>query len=374
MITRTDYLITPTSFGAVTLMDRFWLPRLETNRTVTIPAVLKKCEDFGRIDNFRRAARRLAGQRTEPYVGKMPFEDTDVYKAIEGASFSLAVHPDPALDTRLDSLIELIAAAQEPDGYLYTSRTVDPAHVLPFSGPERWSSLFMSHELYNSGHLFEAACAHYMATGKQTLLDVARRSAALIRSVFGPNGRHDMDGHPIVEMGLARLYRVTAERGYLEQAWFFLEQHGRHDSRTLYTYAGNPGYSQDHQPVREQRTAVGHAVRAMYLYCGMADVAALLPDASYAEAIRAIWQDVTGSKVYLTGGLGARHQGEAFGDAFELPNDTAYSETCSSIGSVMWDQKLFLLTGESMYYDFLEQTLYNALLAGVSLSGTSIST
>ncbi|HVP19240.1 MAG TPA: glycoside hydrolase family 127 protein [Spirochaetia bacterium] len=365
MNTRVDYPITPVSFRSVTLQDRFWMPRLSTNRTVTIPAVFRKCEDSGRIDNFRRAAGLLPG----PYVGKMPFEDTDVYKAIEGASYSLSVQPDRALDAYLDGLIDLVAAAQEPDGYLYTNRTIDPAHVLPFAGPQRWSNLGMSHELYNCGHLYEAACAHSLATGKPSLLRVAERSAALLRSVFGPDGRHDTCGHPIVEMGLARLYRVTGDRGCLEAARFFLEQRGRHESRPLYMYADNPGYSQDHQPVREQRTAVGHAVRAAYMYCGMADVAALLPEEEYAEAIREIWQDVVDTKIYITGGIGARHQGEAFGAAHELPNDTAYAETCASIGSVMWNHRLFLLSGESKYYDVLEQTLYNGLLSGVSLSG-----
>jgi len=369
MNTRVDYPITPVPFHSVVIKDRFWLPRLETNRTVTIPAVLRKCEEFGRVDNFRKAARQLAGLPHGPYVGRMPFEDTDVYKALEGASFSLAVHPDGALDASVDDLIRLVAGAQEPDGYLYTNRTIDPAHTLPFAGPERWSNLVMSHELYNCGHLYEAACAHYLATGKTSLLDVARRSAALIRSVFGPDARHDTCGHQIVEMGLARLYRVTGDRGFIEAARFFLEQRGRHDSRPVYMYADNPRYSQDHAPVRDQRTAVGHAVRAMYMYSGMADVAALLPEESYARALQEIWRDVVSSKIYLTGGLGARHQSEAFGDAWELPNDTAYAETCAAIGSVMWNHRLFLLTGDSSCYDVLEQTLYNGLLSGVSLSG-----
>ncbi len=360
-----DYPITPTPSRSVVLSDGFWLPRLETNRTVTIPAVLAKCEQAGRIDNFRKAAGRLRGA----YVGKMPFEDTDVYKAIEGASNSLSQRPDPGLEAELDELIALIAEAQEPDGYLYTNRTIDPAHVHPFAGPERWSNLVMSHELYNCGHLYEAACAHYTATGKRSLLDVAVKSAMLIREVFGPGGRRDIPGHQIVEMGLARLYRVTLDRGYLEAARRFLEERGRHETRPLYSYEDNPGYSQDHLPVLEQREAVGHAVRAAYMYCGMADVAALVPDRAYAAAIQAIWRDVAGSKIYLTGGIGARHKGEAFGDAYELPNATAYAETCAAIGSVMWNHRLFLLTGEAMYVDVLEQTLYNGLLSGVALNG-----
>ena len=360
-----DYPITPTPFTAVSLQDTFWLPRLETNRTVTIPDVLRKCEEFGRVDNFRKAARRLPG----PYRGKMPFEDTDVYKALEGAASSLAQHPDPALEAQLDALIDEIAAAQESDGYLYTNRTIDPAHVLPDAGVARWTNLVMSHELYNCGHMYEAACAHHLATGKRSFLDVALRSAELICSVFGPEGRHDMCGHQIVEMGLARLYRATGDRRYLEQARFFLEQRGRHDGRIQYLYEENPGYCQDHAPVAEQREAVGHAVRAAYMYCGMADVAALLPDRAYAEAIKAIWRDVVQSKIYLTGAIGARHRGEAFGEAFELPNLTAYGETCASIGSVMWNHRLFLLTGDARYVDVMEQTLYNRLLSGVSLRG-----
>ena len=234
----------------------------------------------------------------------------------KGASYSLAQRRDPQLEAHLDALVELIAAAQEPDGYLYTNRTIDPLNVLPFAGPKRWSNLVMSHELYNSGHLYEAACAHFLATGKRGLLEVALRNAALVRSVFNPNGRHDMCGHQIVEMGLARLYRITQDRSLLETARFFLEERGRHESRPLYSYADNPGYSQDHIPVREQSEAVGHAVRAAYMYCGMADVAALFPDDGYAAAITAIWRDVVGSKTYLTGGIGARHKGEAFGDFF----------------------------------------------------------
>jgi uncharacterized protein len=370
----TDYPITPTSLRSVKLQDSFWLPRLETNRTVTIPDVLRKCEESGRVDNFRAAARRLRSDPADAsapgaYRGKMPFEDTDVYKAIEGASCSLVHNPDARLESRLDELIGLVAAAQEPDGYLYTNRTVDPAHVLADAGASRWSNLVMSHELYNCGHLYEAAYAHHLATGKRTLLDVALRSAGLIRSVFGPAGRHDMCGHQIVEKGLACLYRITGDRGLLEQARFFLEQRGHHETRAQYTYEENPGYCQDHAPVTLQRKAVGHAVRAAYMYCGMADVAAMLPDPAYAEAIKAIWADVVESKIYITGAIGARHRGEAFGEAFELPNLTAYNETCASIATVMWNHRMFLLTGQARYIDVMEQTLYNGVLAGKALRG-----
>lgn len=361
-----DYPLSP--LPAV-LRDGFWAPRLATNRRVTIPAVLRHCEECGRLENFRRAAERLAGGNPGPYVGSMPFDDTELYKAIEGASACLAGKADPAMQAGLEELASLIAAAQEPDGYLYTNRTIDPAHVHPFAGPARWSNLVMSHELYNCGHLYEAACAHHRATGSRTLLEVALRSAELVLATFGPAGRHDVPGHQIVEMGLASLYRLTGERRYLEAARFLLEGRGRHDHRPLYSYVGNPGYCQDHLPVRAQREAVGHAVRAVYMYCGMADLAALLPEPSYAEALQSIWQDMVESKLYLTGGIGARHEGEAFGEAFELPNRTAYAETCAAIGSVMWNHRLFRLTGEARFYDVLEQTLYNGVLSCVSLDG-----
>ena len=360
-----DYPITPVALRAVSLRDAFWLPRLETNRTVTIPDVLRKCEEFGRVDNFRKAAHRMPGA----YRGTMPFEDTDVYKAIEGASLSLVHHPDAALLSTVDALVAEIAAAQEADGYLYTSRTIDPRRTLPFSGPERWSHLVMSHELYNCGHLYEAAAAHYTSTGSRALLDVALKSAGLLKRVFGPAGRHDACGHQIVEKALAQLSRITGDRSLLELARFFLEQRGRHESRPLYQYEGNPGYCQDHLPVAEQREAVGHAVRAAYMYAGMADVAARGPDPAYAEALRAIWRNVLDCRIYLTGGIGARHRGESFGEPFELPNLTAYCETCAAMASVMWNQRMFLLTGDSRAVDVLEQTLYNAVLAGVSLRG-----
>jgi DUF1680 family protein len=360
-----DYSVTPVPACRVAFGDGFLQARLETNRAATIPDVLDKCEKYGRVDNFRRAARPGSGG----YRGKMPFEDTDVYKAIEGAAISLAGGNGRGLDARLDSLIAVIAGAQEPDGYLYTSRTVGPAGVLPFMGPSRWSNLSMSHELYNCGHLYDAACAHFEATGKRSLLDVALKNADLVCRDFGPAARHDTCGHPIIEMALARLSRVTGERRFLAQARFFLEQRGRHEGRPTYRFEDDDGYAQDHLPVREQREAVGHAVRAMYLYCGMTDVAALWPEPSYAGASAALWDDMTGSKIYLTGGVGARHKGESFGRAFELPNATAYAETCAAIGSVMWNQRMFLQTGEARYLDVLEQTLYNAVLSGVSLDG-----
>lgn len=361
-----DYPIAPVPFTAVSLKDLFWRSRLETNRTVTIPDVLSKCQENGRIDNFRKAAGLMEG----PYRGKMTFEDSDVYKVIEGVSYSLAQEYDADLDSQLDRLISIIAQAQEPDGYLYTNRTIDPGHPHVNAGPQRWSNLVMSHELYVCGHLYEAAVAHFQSTGKRTLFEVALKSADLVCRTFGPQGRHDVPGHQIIEMALVRLYRLTGCHRYLDTALFFLEQRGHHENRVPYAYEGNPGYCQDHLPLVHQKTAVGHAVRAMYMYCGMTDVAAMDRDSVYARTIGYLWQAILTHKLYVTGGVGARHIGEAFGEDFELPNLTAYNETCAAIGSVMWNHRLFLLEGEAKYFDVLEQTLYNGLLSGVSLSGT----
>lgn len=360
------YSLSAIPFFQITLADTFWKSRLETNRTVTIPAVFEKCEKEGRIENFRRAADPSLGS----YIGKMPFEDTDVYKALEGASYSLILNYDNKLDEYIDSLITLIAKAQEPDGYLYTNRTIDPANVHKFAGSERWSSLVQSHELYNSGHLYEAAYAHFQATGKRTLLSIALKNADLICSVFNSNNRHDSPGHEIIELGLVKLYVLTGNSKYLDTAKFFLEERGNHKNRPLYEFVGNPEYSQDHIPVTLQKTATGHAVRAVYLYCGMTDVEALTEGgSSYSHALDAIWGNMVKKRIYLTGGLGARHEGEAFGDDYQLPNLTAYNETCAAIGSVMWNQRMFLASGSGIYYDVLEQTLYNGLISGVSSSG-----
>jgi hypothetical protein len=308
-------MISSVPFTAVRLADKFWRPRLEINRTVTLPFVLKQCAGTGRTDNFVKAAGRMAGTHEGYY-----FNDSDVYKALEGAAYSLHTHPDPALERTVDEWIALIAAAQEEDGYLYTARTIDPEAVTAErEGLRRWSNLPVNHELYNVGHLYEAAVAHYRATGKRTLLDVALKNADLIAGVFGENGRHDVPGHEEIEIGLVKLYQVTGETKYWQLAQFFLDERGRHDRRAFSHVASRGAYAQDHQPVIEQREAVGHAVRAAYLYTGMADVAALTDHQGYLSALQAIWQDVVAHKLHLTGGIGARHEGEAFGDAYELP-------------------------------------------------------
>ncbi|HMJ61492.1 MAG TPA: glycoside hydrolase family 127 protein [Bryobacteraceae bacterium] len=354
-----DYPVQPVPFTAVHMNDTFWAPRIETNRAVTIPFAFAKCEETGRVDNFVRAAAVLRGENPDRTIPPYPFDDTDIYKVIEGASYSLSVQKDPKLEAYLDTLIEKIAAAQEPDGYLYTARTIDPEHPHKWAGKERWvQEEVLSHELYNLGHLYEAAVAHYQATGKRTLLDISLKTAELLCRTFGPGKRKIYSGHQIVEMGLVKLYRVTNDERYLNLAKFML------DAR-----AGGNAYNQAHERVVDQREAVGHAVRATYMYAGIADVAAITGDKEYVAAIDAIWENVVSKKLYLTGGIGALHKGEAFGDNFELPNATAYNETCAAIGHDYWNHRLFLLHADAKYIDVMERTLYNGLISGVSLDG-----
>jgi uncharacterized protein len=364
-----DYPVKPVPFTAVHIDDAFWAPRIETNRTVTIPFAFGKDEETGRLDNFIRAAKALRG---EPFENKQyppyPFDDTDVYKVIEGASYSLSVHPDPKLDAYVDGLIEKIGAAQEKDGYLYTARTINPLAPHPWSGKERWVLEGVnSHELYDLGHLYEAAAAHYAATGKRSLLDVALRTANLLCDTFGPGKREIWPGHQIVEMGLAKLYRVTGDVRYLNLAKFMLDVRGPQSKEQG---AGNP-YVQAQMRVVDQTEAVtgGHAVRAMYMYSGMADVAALTGDMSYVNALDKIWDNVAGKKLHVTGGVGARAAGESFGANYELPNMSAYNETCAAVGNDYWNHRLFLLHADSKYVDVMERTLYNGLISGVSLDG-----
>jgi DUF1680 family protein len=364
--TKTDYPFQPVPFTSVTIQDTFWLPRIETNRKVTIPYDFQKCEETGRIDNFVKAAGKMEGS----HIG-LHFNDSDVYKVIEGAAYSLQVHPDPKLEAYIDSIIEKIAEAQEDDGYIYTARTIDPDHPHRMSGPERWTNLYMSHELYNLGHMYEGAVAYYQATGKRAFLDVCIHSANLIAEVFGMDAQRDVPGHQEVEMGLVKLYRVTGDGKYLNLAKFFLDERGLANERDLQKAYDNLGYMQDHKPVIDQDEAVGHAVRATYMYSGMADVAALTGDEDYIKAIRNIWKDVVNKKLALMGGIGARHEGEAFGEAYELPNDTAYNETCAAIGNIFWNHRLFLLDGQAKYYDVLERSLYNGFLSGISMEGNT---
>lgn len=350
--------IEPVPFTAVKLTDPFWAPRIETNRAVTIPACFRKCEETGRIANFDRAAARLAGRESTPFQGNC-FDDSDVYKVIEGAAYSLAQHPDPALDAYLDQLIARIAAAQEPDGYLYTIAT---ANARPADA--RWKDERWSHETYCAGHLFEAAVAHHQATGKESLLDVARMFADLLVVEFLNGDRKEVPGHQEVEIGLVRLARVTGVPQYVDLARAFLVRRGVADGRDLYGE-----YCQDHVPLTEQREAVGHAVRAGYLYSGMADVAAYTGERTFDAALDAIWADCVGTKLAITGSIGAFAHNEGFGGPYDLPNESAYNETCAAIANCLWNHRMFLRSGAGDPIDVLERTLYNGAASGVSLGG-----
>lgn len=356
------YPIDPVPFTSVKVTDQFWGQRLKANREVTIPLAFSKCEETGRYDNFVKAA-----HPSEDYkVGGYSFDDTDVYKTIEGASYLLQTYPDKKLKKYIDSVLVIVAAAQEPDGYLFTARTMNPKHPHEWAGSRRWEKVEeLSHEFYNLGHMVEGAIAHYQATGQRNFLDIAIRYADCVCREIGDNPGQQVrvPGHQIAEMALAKLYTVTGDRKYLDQAKFFLDKRGYTDRRDE--------YSQAHKPVVEQDEAVGHAVRAAYMYSGMADVAALTGDSAYILAIDRIWDNIVSKKYYITGGIGATSQGEAFGKNYELPNMSAYCETCASIGNVYLNYRLFLLHGESKYYDVLERTLYNGLIAGVSLDGGS---
>ncbi|WP_162996968.1 MULTISPECIES: glycoside hydrolase family 127 protein [Mucilaginibacter] len=351
-----DYPIQPVAFTSVHVNDNFWQPKMEVNAKVTIPYVLAQCKANGRVDNFLRAAKKLDGDK----LSEFPFDDTDVYKAIEGASYSMQNKRNPELDKSIDSLISIIGAAQEPDGYLYTFRTVNAKKPHEWIGDKRWvNEEILSHELYNAGHLYEAAVAHYQATGKRTLLNIAIKNADLLVKTFGPGKIEEYPGHQIVEIGLSKMYRVTGNKQYLDLAKFFLDVRG----------PKGDAYNQADKKVVDQHEAEGHAVRAAYMYTGMADIAALTGNTSYLTAIDDIWSDVVTKKLYITGGIGATGAGEAFGDAYQLPNMSAYAETCAAIGNVYWNNRMFLLHGDSKYIDVLERTLYNGLLSGVSLSG-----
>jgi DUF1680 family protein len=367
-----DYMITPVDLHDVKLTDRFWLPIVQRIQEKTIPYALEKCRKEGRLDNFLIAGGQMEGN----VKGKMPFDDTDVYKIIEGASMSLISAPNPELEKELDNMIEIIGKGQEADGYLTTWRTINPKRppspwVKVVEG-RRWESLEASHELYNAGHLYEAAYAHYKATGKENFVKIAYRNADLIVKTFGDGEGQiaAVPGHQIIETGLIKLYFASGKEEYLRLAKYFLDNRGRPEHHRLNDSFLSAAYSQDHLPVVEQDEVVGHAVRAMYMYAAMTDIAVLMKDVAYEKAVDKLWQNMVEKKIYLTGGIGATHEGEAFGENYELPNLTAYNETCAAIGSVYWNHRLHCKTGRVQYLDIMERTLYNGLLAGLSLDGT----
>ena len=354
-----DYPIVPVDFTRTSFDDVFWKYRLEMNQKVTLPANFTKSEETGRLNNFAKAGGLMEGKHQGIF-----FNDSDVFKIVEGAAYTLALEHNPELDAYLDKLIHWFAAAQEDDGYLYTARTIDPAKGHKAIGKERWENIRFAHELYNVGHMYEAAVAHYQATGKRNFLEVAIKNADLICRVFGPGKKYSTPGHQEIEIGLVKLYRVTGNQNYLDTARFFIEQRGNAENRELFGE-----YCQDHTPLVKQDEAVGHAVRAGYFYAGAADVAALTDNTEYVNALDRIWANMIGKKMYVTGGIGALHQGEQFGANYELPNASAYAETCAAIASILWNQRMFLLKGESKYIDVLERALYNGFLSGISLTG-----
>ena len=360
-----DYPIKPVLPINVEVADGFWGARLKTNQDVTLPYCLKKCEETDRIQNFINAGKVIAGKKGQfKHIG-LQFNDSDLSKVIEGAAYVIANKPDPELEKYVNSIIEIMAKAQEPDGYIYTIRTILDPKNMPGGGKERWTDIGMGHELYNFGHMYEAGVAWYEATGNRNLLDICIKNADLVCKVFGPNGRHDPPGHQEIEVGLAKLYRVTGDKKYLDMAKFFLDRRGRMEKRTHLYHE----YSQDHKPVLEQEEPVGHSVRAMYMLMGMADVAALTGDQSYIDASHKLWDNVVGKKMYITGGVGAAGGHEGFGGNYELPNISAYCETCAAIANALWNWRMFMMTGESKYADVMELTLYNVFLAGVSMEG-----
>jgi DUF1680 family protein len=357
-----DYLVKEVPLTSVRLEDNFWAPRQRTDISVTIPHEMRQCELSGRIRNFEIAGGETKGK----FATRFAFDDSDVYKVIEAAAYTLMLRPDPGLEKAVDSWVAKIAKAQEPDGYLYTARTIDAANPLEMSGPGRWSRLKDSHELYNVGHLYEAAAAYYQATGKRALLDVATRSADFIAGTFGP-GKSQLrlvPGHEEIETGLVKLYRVTGRSRYLELAKFFIDERGNAAGHKLYGE-----YSQDHKPVAEQSEAVGHAVRAAYFYSGATDVAALTGDSRYMPAMEKIWVDIVTRKLYLTGGIGAAGGIEGFGPAYDLPNATGYAETCATIAYALWNYRMFRYYGDGKYMDLFERAAYNAFLSGAGMSG-----
>jgi len=361
------YAIDPVPFTSVKITaGTFWGQRLEASRKVTIPLAFSKCESEGRYKNFENATAHLEDPSKVFKVNGVgySFDDTDPYKTLEGAAYILQTYPDKRLEAYCDSVIDIIGKAQEADGYLYTARTQNPADPHHWAGDRRWvKEEDLSHELYNLGHMVEGAVAYWQATGKRKFLDIACRYADVACKEVGPlpGQMRVVPGHQIAEMAMTRLYLATGKKKYLDFAKFLLDHRGKTAIKTE--------YSQSHKPVVEQDEAVGHAVRAAYMYAGMADVAALTGDQDYVKAIDAIWENIVSKKLYITGGIGATASGEAFGKNYELPNMSAYCETCAAIGHVYVNYRLFLLHGESKYYDVLERTLYNGLISGVSLEG-----
>lgn len=360
---------TPVPFTAVTIDDEFWTPRLRANREQTIPIEYDQCKTTGRLDALRLTWQ--PGDGPEPHI----FWDSDIAKWLEAASYSLATHPDPALDALVDEVVALVAGAQQPDGYLNTHYTlVEPQN--------RWTNLRDQHELYCAGHLIEAGVAHFQATGKRTLLDVVCRYADYIATVFGrgPDQRRGYCGHEEIELALVKLYHATGERRYLDLSAYFIDERGSQphyfDQEAIARgedpaafWAKTYQYNQSHLPVREQREVTGHAVRAMYLYSAMADLAGELSDPALLTALEQLWRHLCTRNLYITGGIGPSASNEGFTRDYDLPNESAYAETCASIGLVFWNHRMLQHACDSRYADVIERALYNGVISGVSLDG-----
>ena len=341
--------------GAISLTGGFWARWQDTNRQVTLQHGYRMLEEAGNLQNFRIAAGLTEGK----YRGRV-FNDSDVYKWLEAVGYELHINPNTELQQQADEVIDLIAAAQQSDGYLNTYYQVaEPG--------KRWTDLDFGHELYCAGHLFQATAAYTRATRTTKLLEIAARLADLICATFGPDKRRGACGHPEVEMGLVELYWVTSRAAYLDLAKFFIDQRGQGQMRG-WRWLG-PEYHQDRVPVRESSEVEGHAVRAMYLNAGVADLYLETKEADLLAALERQWQDMVNGKLFLTGGLGARYEGEAFGAPYELPSDQCYCETCAAIGSVMWNWRMLLITGDGRFADLIERTLYNSVLSGLALDG-----
>jgi DUF1680 family protein len=365
-----DYPIRPVPAHEVRFTDAFWAPRIEVNRTATIPFSFQMCEETGRIENFKVAGGLSGGK----WMGLAGYNDSDVFKIMEGAAYSLMTHRDEKLSSYLSELIAHVAAAQEDDGYLYTAWSArnrvgegQLTHCYPRDG-QRWKWLKDSHELYNVGHMYEAAIAHWQATGDSKFLDVAKKNANLIADSFGPGKLEIPSGHQEIEIGLVKLYRVTGDERYFDLARFFVDLRGRVSDDRPELWGT---YNQDHAPIIEQKEPVGHAVRAMYYYAAATDIAALSDDKQLVAAVNRLWENVFSSKTYITGAIGSTSQGEAFGAEYDLPNDTAYAETCANLATCLWNHRMFLLDGDAKYIDMLERALYNSVISGVAFDGKS---